>query len=110
MSTQKLSKTTLVSRFVLIFAVIFVVVFGTLSLLSFLGLESYGSPVAGAVAGVASVVLNLILNRRRNQGAKLQLYPLLLPVKVLGFYNPMKKVKCIVTFMGFWILTLTQKV
>jgi hypothetical protein len=71
MSTQKLSKTTLVSRFVLIFAVIFVVVFGTLSLLSFLGLESYGSPVAGAVAGVASVVLNLILNRRRNQGAKL---------------------------------------
>jgi uncharacterized membrane-anchored protein len=71
MSTQKLSKTTLVLRLVLIFAVIFVVVFGTLSLPSFLGLESYGSPVAGAVAGVVSVVLNLILNRRRNQGAKL---------------------------------------
>jgi hypothetical protein len=67
MSTQKLSKT----RFALTFVVIFVVVFGTLSLLSFLGLESYGSLVAGAVAGVASVVLNLILNRRRNQGAKL---------------------------------------
>lgn len=64
MSTQKLSKT----RLVLTFAVIFVVVFGTLFLLSFLGLESYGPPVAGAVAGAASVVLNLILNRRRNQG------------------------------------------
>jgi hypothetical protein len=67
MSTQKLSKT----RLALTFVVIFVVVLGTLSLLSFLGLASYGSPVAGAVAGVASVILNLILNRRRNQGAKL---------------------------------------
>jgi hypothetical protein len=50
MSTQKLSK----ARLALTFVVIFVVVFGTLSLPSFLGLESYGSPVAGAVAGVAS--------------------------------------------------------
>jgi len=67
MSTQKLSK----ARLALMFVVIFVVVFGTLSLLSFLGLGSYGSPVAGAVAGVASVVLTLILNRHRNQGTKL---------------------------------------
>jgi hypothetical protein len=61
MRTQKLSK----ARFALTFLVIFVVVFGTLSLLSFLSLESYGPPVAGAAAGAASVVLNLILNRRR---------------------------------------------
>jgi hypothetical protein len=71
MSTQKLSKKTRVSRLALTFAVIFIVVFGTLSLLSFLGLESYGPLVAGAVAGAASGVLNLILNRRHNQGVKL---------------------------------------
>jgi hypothetical protein len=67
MSIQKLSKTSAV----VIFAVIFVVVFGTLSLLSVLGLESYGSLVAGFVAGVASLILTLILDRRRNQDVEL---------------------------------------
>jgi hypothetical protein len=70
MSEQKLSKTRLVLRAVLTFAVMFVVIFGTLSLLGYLASESYGPPVAGAVAGGVSVVLNLILNRRPDQGAK----------------------------------------
>ena len=70
MNTQKLSKTTLAWRIVLAFAIIFVVVFGTLAILQLLGLASYGPFVAGAVAGAASVMMNVALNNRRDQGSK----------------------------------------
>jgi nitrogen fixation protein FixH len=64
MSPQRSSKTTLSWKQVLIFIVVeFVVVFGVLVTLQFLSLTSYALVVAGAVAG-ASVVVNLILNRR----------------------------------------------
>ena len=51
-------------RLVLQFAVMFIVVFGTLTLLGFSGLESYGPFVAGVVAGATMGVLNLIFWRR----------------------------------------------
>jgi uncharacterized membrane protein len=70
MNTQKLSKTTLAWRLALTFAIIFVVVFGVLTILQLLGLASYGPFVAGAVAGAASVIMNTELNRRRDQGLK----------------------------------------
>ena len=74
MSTQKLSKKTLVLRLLLMFAVLFVVIFVTGTLLQLLGLESYTPSVAGVIAGVTSVTLNLILNRRLmkpiNKGSK----------------------------------------
>ena len=56
-------------RLVLQFAVMFIVVFGTLTLLNFSGLESYGPFVAGAVAGATMGLLNLIF-WRRSQDAK----------------------------------------
>jgi lipopolysaccharide export LptBFGC system permease protein LptF len=68
MSTHKLSKTTLAWRLVLMFIVIFVVVFGVLIILQSLGLGSYAPFVAGAVAGAASVAVNLALNRRDRTG------------------------------------------
>jgi hypothetical protein len=56
-------------RLTLQFVVMFIIIFATLNLLSFSGLESYGSLVAGAVAGAASGVLNLVF-WRRSQGSK----------------------------------------
>jgi hypothetical protein len=65
MNTTKLSW----KRLTLQFVVMFLVVFATLTLLSFSGLESYGPLVAGAVAGATMGVLNLIF-WRRGQGSK----------------------------------------
>lgn len=74
MSAQKLSRTTLALRLALTFATMFILVFLVLILLQSMGLESYAPFAAGAVAGGASIALNLILNRTlrspHNQGLK----------------------------------------
>jgi hypothetical protein len=74
MTAQKLSKKTLALRLALTFATIFILVFIVLILLQSVGFESYAPLAAGAVAGMASLALNLILNPRptspHNQGSK----------------------------------------
>ncbi len=49
---------------ILLFIVEFIAVFAVLTLLSFLGLASYGPSVAGAVAGIVLIVLSLLFWRR----------------------------------------------
>ncbi len=51
-------------RWILLFIVEFIAVFGVLTLLGFLGLESYGPYVAGAVAGIVLIVLSVLFRRR----------------------------------------------
>lgn len=63
MSTQRLSKKSLAKRLVMVFVVIFVVVLVADTLLWFLGLGYYASFVSGAVAGAASVLLVLALDK-----------------------------------------------
>jgi hypothetical protein len=74
MTAQKLSKKTLALRLALTFATVFILVFLVLILLQSMGLESYAPLAAGAVAGMASLALNIILSRTptspHNQGSK----------------------------------------
>jgi Na+/H+ antiporter NhaC len=67
MSAQRVSKISLAQRSALTFVIIFVVVFAVGTLFWFLGFGSYAPSVSGAVAGAASVLLNLALNRSRQR-------------------------------------------
>ena len=65
---SKLSKSTLAWRLMLIFVVIFLVVFGVLTILQFLNLASYAPFVAGALAGGSAIALNILVNRWNRKG------------------------------------------
>jgi hypothetical protein len=66
MAEQKQVKTTLSLRQIFILVIVeFVAVFGVLDIFQFLNLMSYAPFVAGAVAGGASIAVNLLVNRRR---------------------------------------------
>jgi nitrogen fixation protein FixH len=70
---RKQSRATLSWRQILILIVVeFAVVFGVLVIFQFLSLTSYSPFVAGAVAGGASIAVNLLINRHERTSKKSQ--------------------------------------